>query len=99
VEVTAENNTLTVRAERRWDPEQDDVLIAQERTQGSFARQLLLGEELDKERIDAAYEDGVLTLTVPVASAAKPRKIEVRAPGSAHADAISVEAEGSASKK
>ena len=93
IEITAEHNTLTVRAERRWDSESDDVLIAQERPQGLFGRQLMLGEELDTEKIDAAYEAGVLTLTIPVAPAAKPRKIEVRGT-SDHSQAIDVEAEG-----
>ncbi len=94
IEITAEHNTLTVRAERRWDSEADDALIAQERPQGLFVRQLMLGEELDTEKIDAAYEAGVLTLTIPVAPAAKPRKIEVRATASNHSQAIDVEAEG-----
>lgn len=94
IEVTAEHNTLTVRAERRWESEPDDLLIARERPQGMFVRQLMLGEELDTEKIDAAYEAGVLTLKIPVAPAAKPRKIEVRASAPDHSQAVDVEAEG-----
>jgi HSP20 family protein len=88
---------LTVRAERRWEPEPDDQLLAQERRQGAFARQLMLGEHLDVEKVGAAYEDGVLTLTIPVTPAAQPRKIQVRGVSGGHADAIEVEARDSQS--
>ncbi len=91
IELTAEQNTLTVRADRRWTPEPDDQVLAQERPQGTFARQLMLGEHLDTEHIEAGYEDGVLTLQVPVAPAAKPRRIEIRGSGQRR-EAIDVEA-------
>jgi len=78
IELTAEQNTLTVRAERGWTPQQDDQILAQERPQGMFVRQLMLGEHLDTEHVEASYEDGVLTMEVPVAPAAKPRRIDVR---------------------
>ena len=91
IELTAEQNTLTVRAERRWRPEPDDQILAQERPQGMFVRQLMLGEHLDTEHVEAAYEDGVLTLEVPVAPAAKPRRIDVRSSGPRR-DAIDVDA-------
>ena len=89
IEVTAEQNTLTVRAERRWKTEPDDQVIAQERPQGLFMRQLMLGEHLDTQQVKAGYEDGVLTIEVPVAPQAKPRKIEVRASGQ-HRGAVDV---------
>lgn len=91
IELTAEQNTLTVRADRGWSPEPDDQILAQERPQGAFMRQLMLGEHLDTQHVEAAYEDGVLTLEVPVAPAAKPRKIEIRSSGQRHG-AIDVEA-------
>jgi HSP20 family protein len=91
IEVTAEQNTLTVRAERRWTPESDDQVLAQERPQGMFMRQLMLGEHLDTQKVRAGYENGVLTIELPVAPEAKPRKIEVRASGQ-HRGAIDVEA-------
>jgi HSP20 family protein len=91
IEVTAEQNTLTVRAERRWTPESDDQILAQERPQGLFMRQLMLGEHLDTKKVQAGYENGVLTIELPVAPEAKPRKIEVRASGQ-HRGAIDVEA-------
>ncbi len=52
-------------------------MIASERTTGKFSRQLFLGETLDSERVDASYENGVLTLRIPVAEQAKPRKIQI----------------------
>jgi HSP20 family protein len=77
LEVTAENNALTVRAERgRSDPEGSSYLVS-ERPTGTFSRQLVLGEGLNVEDIRADYRDGVLTLTIPVAEQAKPRRIEV----------------------
>jgi len=91
IEVTAEQSTLTVRAERRWKREPDDQILAQERPQGSFTRQLMLGEHLDTQQVQASYEQGVLTIEIPVAPEAKPRKIEVRASGQ-HEGAIDVEA-------
>lgn len=95
IELTVEQNTLTVRADRRWEPEPDDQLLAQERRQGAFARQLMLGEHLDVEKVEATYEDGVLTLSIPVTPAAQPRKIQVRGVSGGHADAIEVEARDS----
>jgi HSP20 family protein len=80
IEVTAERNTLTVNAERRWNEREGDQIIARERPEGRFSRQLMLGENLDVDAIDARYEDGVLTLEIPVAEAAKPRRVEIRGP-------------------
>ena len=53
-------------------------MLATERPRGLFSRQLVLGDNLDLDRIDAAYTDGVLRLTIPVAEKAKPRKIDIR---------------------
>jgi HSP20 family protein len=77
LEVSAENYTLTVRAERhRQDPE-DSVYLVSERPSGAYSRQLVLGDGLNVDSIQADYRDGVLTLTIPVAEQAKPRKIEI----------------------
>ncbi|MEO5781564.1 MULTISPECIES: Hsp20/alpha crystallin family protein [Arthrobacter] len=77
VNLDVERNVLTVRAERR-DPTQPNVeLIASERPRGVFSRQLILGDTLDTENVKAHYADGVLTLRIPVAEKAKPRKIEI----------------------
>src|SRR5690242_7966345 len=77
IDLTVERNALAISAERHWEPVEGDQVIASERRQGTFSRQLLLGEGLDADRIHASYENGVLTVTVPVAASAKPRKIEV----------------------
>jgi HSP20 family protein len=77
LEVSAENQTLTVRAERvRHDPEGATYLVS-ERPSGTYRRQLVLGDGLAVDDIRAEYHDGVLTLTIPVAEQAKPRKIEI----------------------
>jgi HSP20 family protein len=77
LDVSAENQTLTVRAERtRRDPEGSAYLIS-ERPSGTYSRQLVLGDGLAVDDIRADYRDGVLTLTIPVAEQAKPRKIEI----------------------
>jgi len=76
IDIHVERNVLTVRAERPGR-HGDWELLASERTRGAFSRQLVLGENLDLDRLDAAYADGVLRLTVPVAERAKPRRIEV----------------------
>ena len=76
IDVDVEDRTLTVRAER--------PARAHERPSGTFARQLTLGYGLALDRISAQYTDGVLTLTIPVAEEAKPRKIAVTHSSSAH---------------
>ena len=77
IDITVEKNQLTVRAERRWERPEDVQVIASERPHGTFTRLLFLGEGLDTDNIEADYDQGVLTLTVPVADQAKPRKISV----------------------
>ena len=77
VELTVDRNVLTVRAERRWARGEGVEVVASERAQGTFTRQLFLGDSLDPDRIEATYEQGVLTVRIPVAEQAKPRRIEV----------------------
>jgi HSP20 family protein len=77
IDVSVDNNVLTVRAERRFEQEPHDEILATERPQGTFTRQLMLGDQLDTDRISAGYDRGVLTLTIPVAERAKPRKVEI----------------------
>jgi HSP20 family protein len=78
-----ERQILSVSAEREWRPVEGDQLLASERVHGTFQRQLLLGDGLDGERMHATYEHGVLTVTVPVAEKAKPRRIDVTVNGGA----------------
>ena len=77
IDLTVEQNVLTVRAERPQASPEGAELIVSERPTGSFSRQLFLGESLDAEAIGADYRAGVLTLTIPVREAAKPRKLTV----------------------
>ncbi len=77
IDLTVEQNVLTVKAERESIPEQGAEFFVTERQSGTFTRQLFLGETLDPDRIEADYSAGVLTLTIPVHEAAKPRKVEI----------------------
>ncbi len=77
VDISVERNVLTVTAERTYPTEEGDRFYLQERRQGAFRRQVHLGENLDTDNIEADYADGVLTLRIPVAEKAKPRKISV----------------------
>ncbi|QRP50067.1 Hsp20/alpha crystallin family protein [Amycolatopsis sp. FDAARGOS 1241] len=78
IEVEAERNVLTVKAERRPVQTGDEARMqVSERPFGVFSRQLLLGEGLDTARISASYDAGVLTVRVPVAETAQPRRITV----------------------
>jgi HSP20 family protein len=85
IDLTIDNNNLVVKAERSAPNLSEGVegLVA-ERPYGTFTRQVFLGDNLDTSRIEAQYDAGVLTLTIPVAEEAKPRRIEVQSkPGSA----------------
>jgi HSP20 family protein len=75
--LTVEQNVLTVHAERPPARDTGAEMIVAERPAGAFTRQVFLGETLDAEKISADYTAGVLTLTIPVHEAAKPRSIEV----------------------
>jgi HSP20 family protein len=76
IDVGVDGRTLTIRAER--SPRGDDVeWLTHERPAGTLVRQLSVGTGLDLERIEATYADGVLTLSIPVAEQAKPRKVTV----------------------
>ena len=78
IELDVERNVLTVKAERRPVAAGDHVeMQVAERPLGVFSRQLFLGDTLDTEHIDAAYDAGVLTLRIPIAEKAKPRKISI----------------------
>jgi HSP20 family protein len=78
IDIDVEGSTLTIRAQRTFRSE-DAEWLSQERPSGTFMRQMTLGEGVDVENIHADYENGVLSLTVPVAAGAKPRKIQVEA--------------------
>lgn len=77
VDISVERNVLTVTADRSYQREEGDRVYFDERSQGAFRRQVSLGDGLDAENIEADYSDGVLTLRIPVAPQAKPRKITI----------------------
>lgn len=80
IDLDVERNVVTVRAERQGRG-RDVEMLAAERPRGVFSRQLILGDNLDTEKISASYDSGVLVLQIPVAERAKPRKISVSTKG------------------
>jgi HSP20 family protein len=81
IDVTVEGQSLTITAERRFKHEHEDEIIVKERPQGRFSRELRLSTMVDSGAIEATFEDGVLTLRLPVAAQAKPRRVEIRPRG------------------
>jgi HSP20 family protein len=79
IDLNVERNVLTVKAERQPTYDEEVELQVAERPRGVFSRQLFLGDTLDADHIEASYDAGVLTLRIPVAEKAKPRKIEISA--------------------
>jgi HSP20 family protein len=77
VDIDVERNVLTVRAERKSPTGEKTELIAAERPRGIFSRQLILGDALDADAVKAGSDAGVLTLRIPMAEKAKPRRIEI----------------------
>jgi len=77
VDINVEKDVMSIKAERHWQPVEGDEVVAAERTHGQFFRQLFLGDGLDTEHIHASYDNGVLTITIPVAERAKPRKVDI----------------------
>lgn len=87
VDITVERNVLTVRATRRLEAAEDDERIVGERRHGELVRQLMLGESLDPQRVEADVTDGVLTLRIPIAETATPRKVAVATGGGSDSQA------------
>lgn len=81
VDLDVEHNVLTIKAERKDPVSEDTEMFASERPRGVFSRQLVLGETLDTENVKATCDGGVLTVRIPVAEQAKPRKIEIESKG------------------
>ena len=85
IDVTVDSGTLTIQAERTPAYRENQQVIVAERSQGSFARQLSLGEGVDSENLTAAYTDGVLHVTIPASPRSQPRKVEItHATGARH---------------
>jgi HSP20 family protein len=79
IDLTVEKNVLTVHAERRRPDVEGVEMLVGERPQGTFSRQLFLGETLNTDQISATYADGVLSLRLPIAEKAKPRRVPINA--------------------
>jgi HSP20 family protein len=77
IDLTVERNVLTVHAERKPPIGDGAERVVSERAYGVFNRQLFLGETLDVDNLGASYDDGVLTITIPIAEQAKPRKVTI----------------------
>ena len=77
IDVTVDRNVLTVRAERRRVQREGVERLVSERPMGTVVRRLVLSDILDTDRLEARYDAGVLTLTIPVIEQAKPRRIEI----------------------
>jgi HSP20 family protein len=77
IELTVEKDVLAVHAVRTWKKDLADQVLITERHKGEFSRQLFLGESLDRDAIRATYDDGVLTITIPVIEQMRPRKVEI----------------------
>jgi HSP20 family protein len=100
IDVQVEQNALTVRAERSFDEREGDEVLVQERPEGVFSRHMFLGQNLAVERIVASFDDGVLTLAIPVAETAKPRRIEIQSSAQETSPkAIDVQGDQSASEE
>jgi HSP20 family protein len=84
IEVTVDRGVLSVSAKREEDYSQDDRVFVRERVMGTFIRRVCMSEHLDAEAIEAAYNNGVLAVRIPVLDRAKPRKIEIHKTADTH---------------
>jgi HSP20 family protein len=102
VQVDVDNRVLTIRAERSPRTDNDVQWVRRERATGTFERRLTLADGLALDRVTATWQEGVLTLTIPIAEAAKPRRIEINTnPATDHRPAVegsATEVEGSATE-
>jgi HSP20 family protein len=81
IEVSTDRRVLTVSAKRTSEYGEDERPVVRERATGSFSRKIRLAETVDAEKVEAQYENGVLTVVLPLAEQAKQRKIEIKRPG------------------
>jgi len=77
IDVTVEQNVLSVKAERQHTPGEGVETVISERPMGVFSRQLFLGDTLDTDKLEATYDNGVLALHIPISDQAKPRRISI----------------------
>ena len=77
IDLTVDRNVLTIKAERNLEPGEHDEVLMSERPRGTFVRRIVLGDSVDGDKLEAMYSNGVLTVVIPMAESAKPRKIEI----------------------
>ena len=94
LDITVERNLLTISAERDWQRQEGDQAYFGERYRGSFRRQIQLGDGLDLAHLEADLHDGVLTIRVPVAEQAKPRKVQIGQSSPKNPEAIEAPSDG-----
>jgi HSP20 family protein len=88
VDVGVDGRVLTIRAERSARTDADVQWLRRERPTGTFERRLTLGDGLDLDRVSATWQDGVLTLTIPMAETVKPRRIQINTGAGASSKAV-----------
>ena len=81
IEVTADRGVLTVAARRSQEYGDSDRPVLRERVLGAFSRKIRLAETVDTEKIEATYDNGVLSILLPLQEKARPRKIEIKRSG------------------
>lgn len=79
IDVTVDRGVLTVGAKRTEEHTEGEKAVVRERITGTFSRRVRLGDAADSAKVEAGYQDGVLTVRVPLAETAKPRKVEIQA--------------------
>ena len=93
IELSIERRVLTVRAERAYTPAEGEQVFFAERPWGQFSRQIVLGDSLDTNRVDASFDNGVLVVSIPVSEQAQSRRIEINhAPLRAESREVTAEA-------
>jgi HSP20 family protein len=92
IDLTVDRNVLRIEASRDWSHSEGDLVLAAERPRGSFSRQLVLSEDIDTNAIKADYEDGVLSVVLPVAEAARPKRVVIGTSNSAGPTSVEAQA-------
>ena len=88
VELTVDRNVLSLSASRSWDLGEGHTVLVGERRQGEARRQIRLSDSLDGSRVAASFDNGVLSVRIPVAESAQPHKVDIEIGGLPQVEAI-----------